>query len=98
MAKPKPKDDLLVMGPSLGEGGQRPYVRQNEEGTRVGVLRPVKEGESLTEDALVVEHRGPGPIYKVTPVFDKAKSRPSTESYRQGWEKVFGGGRTVGQA
>lgn len=97
--KPKPlPEDTLVMGPDLGQG-RRPYVRQNEEGVGFGVMRPVKDGEPLTEDAFVVEHQGPGPVYKVTPVFEKSsKTKPATPDYRKGWDRIFGRKQTVGQA
>jgi hypothetical protein len=63
-----------MLGPDLG-GNQRPFYRKNNEGIHAGILRPVKEGEVLTEDAVYLEHQGPGPLYKVTPLFEKSGSR-----------------------
>lgn len=98
--KPAPEEDedVLLMGPDLGDE-VRPYYRQNSDGVRAGLMRPVKEGQPLPEDAFSVEHRGPGPVYKVHPVFDKnSHSRPATAAYKKGWDRIFGGKPTVGQA
>lgn len=91
-------EDLLVMGPDLGED-QRPFIRKNSEGLHAGILKLAREGEPISEDALHVQHRGPGPLYDVKPVFDKnSRSRPASAGYRKGWDRIFGGKPTVGQA
>jgi len=91
-------EDVLLMGPDLGDDS-RPFYRKNSEGLHAGLMRPVKEGQPIPEDAFQVEHKGPGPVYKVTPVFDKnSHSRPATAAYKKGWDRIFGGKSVVGQA
>jgi hypothetical protein len=98
VADPKKQDeeDTLVMGPDLGNE-RRPFLRRNSDGIQAGIMSPVKEGMPLPEDSFYIEHRGPGPVYKVTPL-GKSKSRPATAGYLKGWDRVFGGKQTVGQA
>lgn len=94
----KTDEDVLVLGPDLGEN-HHPFYRKNSSGIQAGIMRPVKEGETLTEDALFIEHQGPGPVYKVTPVFEKSsRSKPATADYRDGWNRIFGGKAHVGSA
>lgn len=98
--KPEPpeEEDVLVMGPDLGDES-RPFCRKNSEGIHAGIMRPVKEGEALNERAFTVEHKGPGPLYNVRPILSKnAHSRPATAAYVKGWDRIFGGKATVGQA
>lgn len=94
----KTVEDVLVLGPDLGEN-HRPYCRKNSSGIQAGIMRPVKDGETLTEDAVFIERQGSGPVYKVTPVFEKSsRSKPATAEYRDGWNRIFGGKTHVGSA
>lgn len=102
MKKPPPppeeEEDILVAGPDLGDQ-QRPFVRKNSSGICAGIMRPVKEGAPIPENSFQVEHKGPGPLYNVRPVYDKnSHSRPATAAYVKGWDRIFGGKATVGQA
>jgi hypothetical protein len=94
---PKEEEDVLVMGPDLGDSS-RPFYRKNSEGVHVGVLRPVPEGEEPSDDAIAVSYRGPGPVYDVHRVEAHSHSKPATAGYRKGWDRIFGGKATVGQA
>jgi hypothetical protein len=94
--KPIEDDDTLIMGPDLGNE-RRPFFRRNSDGIQAGIMSPVKEGMPIPEDSFYIEHQGPGPVYKVTPL-GKSKSRPTTREYRKNYDRIFGGKTTVGQA
>lgn len=99
MADPKKSvedEDTLILGPDLGNE-RRPFFRRNSDGIQAGIMSPVREGMPLPDDSFFIEHQGPGPVYKVTPL-GKSKSKPTTAGYRMGWDRVFGGKPTVGQA
>jgi hypothetical protein len=103
MADDSDDEDVLVMGPILDQD-LRPFCRKNSEGIHTGIMRPVKEGESLGQNSFMVEHQGPGPLYKVHPIFEKpsqegvSRSRPATREYLAGWDRIFGGQKVVGEA
>lgn len=98
----KDSEDVLFMGPDL-KGDVRPFVRRKPgHGFEAGLMRPVKDGEPIGNDAVFLEHKGPGPIYKVSEVFQApnqpARSKPTTENYREGWDRIFENKAPVGQA
>jgi len=97
-------DDHVHLGPVVGDGVA--YVRCRPDGTTdAGVLRPAKEGESLYDGAMSLEHCGPGSVYNVVDEFKRAEPsegcsgppRVTTDAYRDGWDSLFGN-QTVGQA
>lgn len=103
------KKDIVHLGPELD--GSYPYLReQHQEGQRklsCGFLgKPRRSGEPLHGSGIIIEHRGPGPVYNVVGEFDTASTTPSktkgpakvaTDAYRAGWDSIFGN-KTVGQA
>ncbi len=100
----KDDEDVLFMGPDVGEDRDiRPFVRRRPgQDFEAGLMRPVRDGEPLDQDAVFLEHKGPGPVYRVTNVFEPKesgiRSRPSTDDYRDGWDRIFGNKTPVGQA
>lgn len=91
-------DERVLMGPMMPDG-YRAICRQDDEGNLVGGLaRVVKDGEPLSENAFFAEHEQ-GPVYRIKSVFSaNVKTKPATKEYRQGWDRIFGGSRTVAQA
>ena len=102
MAEKEKAEDVLFMGPETGcEHGHRPYVRQTETGEiHVGIIRPIKDGEPIYDEAMQLEHKS-GSIYNVHSVYkpptSRSKSAVATESYRDGWDRLWGN-KTAGQA
>ena len=90
-------DDTMILGPEV-DPGVNLYIRRRGDQTDCGLVRSVKEGEPLYDEALMLQRRGSGPVYDVTPVFaGNSRSKPTTDEYRNGWEKVFGK-REIGSA
>lgn len=87
----------IVIGPEVGEG-QRLAIRHTEDHQiEAGVIRQVKDGESLPEDSFHVEQIE-GNRYKYTKVERPGPARVTTPAYRDGWDRIFGGKQAVGQA
>ena len=85
------------MGPELANG-QRPFVRHSETGNcERGMLA---QSLANADRVLELEHLA-GPFYEVTGETRLTASGPSqvaSEAYREGWSRIFGGRRPVGQA
>jgi hypothetical protein len=94
--KPSEDEDTLIMGPDLGND-RKLFLRKNSDGVQSGIMTPVKDGMPLPDNSFYIEHRGPGPLYSVTPL-GKSKSKPTTAGYRKNFDRIFGGKATVGQA
>lgn len=103
-----PDDDVLHLGPDLGNG-THPFVRHRpDHSIEAGLARPFKDGEPLNfcgdGAAVHLSHRGPGAVYDVedlyTPEKSEAKSGPSmvnSSEFRDGWDRIFGK-QAVGEA
>jgi hypothetical protein len=90
--------DEIVLGPDLGDG-TRPAIRHTaDHRMEAGLVRQVKDGEPLPEDAMYVE-RIEGNRYSCKPALEhKGPSLAATPEYRNGWDRIFGGRQEVGQA
>lgn len=102
--KPCPGEDMMHVGPDIG-GGMHPCVRHMpDHSLRVGFFqehRP-KDDEAVNKPLVHLTHKGPGSVYKVeelTPgAVSAGPSRVATRAYRDGWDRIFGTPKTVGQA
>jgi hypothetical protein len=103
----KPKchgEDVLFMGPPLNNG-LSPFLRHRSDcSTETGLARVVREGEPLHNRALLLERRKDSPgTFNVRGTYspDSSQSGPpkvATPEYRTGWDRIFGGSPTIGQA
>src|SRR5262245_45208450 len=99
-ARPVPKDIALLHGPTEdGEGARLLRFKGGE--LYAGEVRPVREGQPLTDQEVVRLKPMPGqlPLCEVEVVHEgKSPDRPkgtgpaqvATESYRRNWSAVFG--------
>lgn len=103
-----PGPDRLSMGPDIG-GGVHPYIRHMPDHTiRTGFFQEHDPKDDVASRPLVhLSHVGPGPIYDVEDVASAAvqeargtagPAKVATRAYRDGWDRIFGGPETVGQA
>lgn len=101
----KKGEDFITLGPVL-EDGTQPYIRHRaDHSIETGVSRIMEEGKPMygDEKSLVrLTPRDPW-SYNVEPLQEKsaATSGPAkvaTKAYREGWDSIFGGSKTVGVA
>ncbi len=90
------------MGPSLSNG-VRPFVRHRSDcSTETGFVKRVQEGEPIYDGAMLLEPRNNEPgAFNVRGTYQSNQSGPpkvTTNEYRDGWDRIFGGTATVGQA
>jgi hypothetical protein len=91
------KRDRVWVGPELSDGN-RPFIRENETGRQTGIMgdNPTSPPDSFVE----LEHVS-GCCYDVTSEVKFTSAGPSqvaTNAYREGWDRLFGKRREVGQA
>ena len=79
--------------------------RSADAPVEAGVLQPLIEGRPITEEVIALRPRADAPlVFDVSTVLERPTSRapgdgPSqvaTDSYRKGWETVFGSKRSGG--
>jgi hypothetical protein len=94
--------DVMTIGPDLG--GLRPYLRHNEDHTlESGVMRPVREGENIPQDAFILHQHGDRNEFSVEPVFggkgrSKGPAKANSAAFRQNWSNIFGAKNRPGSA
>ena len=95
--------DLLRVTGETKDGGFT-YIRHRaDHEAEVGVLKIPKEGQSMQstpvtltrveDDLFEVEEIGTS-----TSSESKGPAKVTTDDYRMGWDRIFGGPKTVGQA
>lgn len=93
-------EDVLFMGPSL-DNGLHPFVRHKSDcTTEMGLVKKVREGESIYDGAVLLEPRKEPGVFNVCGTYSTASSGPpkvTTDEYRNGWNSIFGES-SVGQA
>ena len=68
-----------------------------ETGTTVGVFQPLQEGQPVMGDVTIL-NRVEGKPYYATETLHTGHSGPArvnNEAFRDGWDRIFGKGRTV---
>jgi hypothetical protein len=105
MTSEKSKDLVLLGTPqTLGDRKAIPCLRRKSPDTKpeLGVLLPLKEGTPVSGEAVHLEHEGPGPLYRVSPLLEEGSSKVSSgavsDEYRTGWDRTFLGRPITGQA
>lgn len=95
----------MCLGPEMARG-VRAYVRHTADcRVKAGMIRPVREGESLVGGGVCLEHKK-GDVYAVVhevPPMAAADERSgpaqvSTKDYRKGWDRIFGSRQPIGEA
>ena len=94
--KPQQSEDLIVMGPPVGDEGAHVCQHRSAEGVEFKVIRPLQEDEEPPPEAMHLEHIS-GPYYSSTSAH-KGPSTASNPAFRSGWDRVFGKKAEVGQA
>jgi hypothetical protein len=105
--------DVLQLGPDLGNG-THPFVRHRPGcDIEAGVLKAHQPGNDEATpacDGMVrLHHSGHGQVYNVETLYERnprgvapeAHDGPAmvaTEAFRDGWDRIFGVNKTVGQA
>jgi hypothetical protein len=97
-----PKGDVISVGPDLG--GFCPYVRHfPDHSVQTGIAKLAAPGEMpATASALYLKHRG-GSTFDVQAMSKggsdmKGPAKVNSESFRTGWDNIFGNKAPVGQA
>jgi hypothetical protein len=98
--------DEITLGPDLG-GGVHPAVRHAADHTvHVGTVRLLAEGQPLSGTTLILDPKEGSSfnvIGEITPKGENADrhggpAMVSSSAYRDGWDRLFGGKQTVGEA
>lgn len=94
-------DDFIDLGPELAPEHYA-AVRERGGATEPIVVRKVREGESLTDDALVLEKTDHPNRFAVTEVralrAGHGPAQVASPQYRENFDRIFGGKQEVGQA
>jgi hypothetical protein len=93
---PSQSEDLVIMGPPVGDEGAHLCQRRSAEGIDFQVIRPIQEGEPIPDNAVDLKHIS-GPFYSSTPA-RKGPSTAASPAFRSGWDRIFGKSADVGQA
>lgn len=93
------KGDVLYAGPA-GPNGTFPFIRHlPDHKTEMGIAKPVKNGEPLHGGAVLLEARPDEPgTFDVHSVDAGGPPKVTSDDYREGWDRIFGGKQPVGQA
>lgn len=100
-------NDLIKLGPEMG--GMRPYARHTaDHRIETGVLCLAKEGQTLQDGAVYLEETSSAGLYNVVhehrspgrkpPTTHSGPAMVASKQYKSGWDNIFGGKKTVGQA
>lgn len=94
------KEDYVIPGPMVGERSQVFHRYRTGEAPYTQVMRHVREGESIDESAVCLRRRGDSNKYDVEPLLGggDGPAQVATEEYRDGWDRIFGGKQTIGEA
>ncbi len=101
-----PIKDEITLGPDLG-GGIYPAVRHAADHTiHVGTVRLREEGQPLTNHTLILDPKEGSTFNVIGEVTAKGETRESpggpamvsSNAYRNGWDRLFGGKQPVGEA
>lgn len=97
--------DFLTVGPDFGEGPV--YLRHRADHTlETGVLRGIEEGKPINAPLVNLKGREGSNVFDVEEIGDfRSQGRPAsgpamvaTDSFREGWDRIFGGRQSVGEA
>jgi hypothetical protein len=101
MARNCNNEDFVIPGPQLPNGNSICIRHSADHSLTLGEVHPVKEGEPLHDDAVLLKHRENSGVYDIIgSVGDMKAGKPSmvnSQQYKDRWESIFGG-RTAGQA
>jgi hypothetical protein len=102
----KPRPDVVLLGPPTADGGGVHVLRAREDRVEAGEMRPLKDGVPIgaTTEVVKLSPRADAPNVcdvevKVPaaarpehhePVRGKGPARVASQSYRQGWDEIFG--------
>ena len=109
-----PNRDVMHLGPDIGNGYHPYVRHKSDHGMETGFITARKPGNDEAAppcDGIVrLSHTGPGPTFDVESLYERpapptdvagSHSGPAmvtTEAYRDGWDRIFGGKQAVGQA
>jgi hypothetical protein len=106
--KPRPPVELGDVAFVYGKDEHGVHVlrrRSPDAPVEAGVLQPLVEGKPITEEVISLRARPDAPmLFDVSTVLDgppgrapaEGPSQVATESYRKGWETIWGGRRRAG--
>ena len=97
-AKPKDKQDVVLLGPPTADGAGVHVLRAREERIEAGELRALEEGRPVVGEVVSLRPREGNP--RVCDVQDsfaapsspgarKGPAQVATSAYREGWDQVF---------
>lgn len=99
--------DVMHLGPELGEG-LRPYIRHRSDcAVETGFLKQAGTGrdEASHCDGIVRLTSTEAPdTFEVETLYERSgaghtgPARVSSPAFREGWDRIFGGPKAVGQA
>lgn len=99
----KPKDLLQITGAT--DDGKFTYIRQQPgRDTEVGILKIPEEGKAMRSPLSLkaVNDRG---LYEVEELMagtsapaSKGPAKVNSDEFRDGWDRIFGAPKTIGQA
>lgn len=93
-------DDLISLGPQLPNGDVFCIRHKGDHTIEGGVLSVLPEGDTTSaevgQEVVHLKHRA-GSTYEVTES-NKGPAMVNSSAFRSGWDSIFGGRPTVGQA
>jgi hypothetical protein len=93
--------DLLQVTGATEDGGYTYVRRRADHEVEVGTLQFPEEGKSMQNPMILspVNKKGLFEVEEVGGASDtKGPAKVTTDDYRVGWDRIFGGTGTVGQA
>ncbi len=104
-ASKKADDVALVVGASK-DASQVAVLRKKGDEVSAAVLQAPEAGQPVTGDLVSLRPREDSPLFDVETVYEAPKggetaskgtghSRPATDQYRKGWDRIFKKKRTL---
>lgn len=93
--------EYVIPGPMLPNGEQIAIHHHADHSVSQGTLRELKDGQPLSDGAVLCEKQDGSPFYRVVGTVSDGRRGPakvSTPEYRRGWDEIFGKRQPVGQA
>lgn len=94
-------DEYIIPGPPLPDGSRMCLRHAGDHSMRPGVMRVLKDGEPMSENALLLKHREGTPVYDIVGSVAEMKKGPSkvnSPAFKSGWDRIFGNKTPVGSA
>ncbi len=96
-----PGEDFFVSGPQLDDGGALGMHHTADHELRPAILRPLKEGMPLPDEAVILKRRDESNVYDRVGTVSELRRGPSKANSRafcEGYDRIFGKKPETGEA